>query len=239
MRARAIALVDPPSPVFRGRVRVGVCRAPPPCLGTARLRGILVLLLLLASGCAADPPISVSISSWRQSVERYIWDQGNGDPSVLRELSWDDRHRGFATFSDPMPSRSTDVDGLLLAHRQVEGRWFFVFLVAIVDHQSLRDLRPVALNVDQGIFQWNIAPDDDYALTHYRTWALPEDHTASGTGNISSAFPGPAEDFEVRINGRRITVLHAPSTAGWEVTVPPPSRSYPASREVGISEPGS
>src|SRR5579863_4204326 len=81
-----------------GRVRSATARRA--CLLRAPSRmawALLALTLLLISGCAVDGPSEpVSLSSWQKDLEQYVWDQANGDPDVLREMSWDDVHRGFA-----------------------------------------------------------------------------------------------------------------------------------------------
>ena len=44
---------------------------------------IAIFFLLAATGCQQE---QVSLHSWQDSVEHYIWDQANGDASVLRDL---------------------------------------------------------------------------------------------------------------------------------------------------------
>ena len=40
---------------------------------------IAILLLLASTGCQQQ---QVSLRTWQDSVENYVWDQANGDPSA-------------------------------------------------------------------------------------------------------------------------------------------------------------
>ena len=187
-----------------------------------RWRGNLlpVMLLLFVTGCANESGDPVSLPSWRQSVEQYVWDQGNGDPTVLRDMSWDDVHKGFAVMSDPLPRQSDDIIGLLVAHRVVEGQPYFVFLVASVYHQSLTELRPVALNVAAGDFHWINGSPSAPAYAAYKRWSDAEKWLGNANDPAPPPFPVPGDTFNVSINGDRVSIRHPESGASWEMRVP-------------------
>lgn len=171
-------------------------------------RTTALLLLAALSGCAADPPDPVSISYWQRSLEEYVWDRGNGDPIVLRDTSWDDVHKGFAVISDAMPDRSTDAIGLLLAHRRIADKPYFLFMLAIIKSDRVEDLRPVALSVEQARFHWVIGAENQPALQAYR----------HSTG--AARFPAADDPFQLTVTGTHVTVLHPESGAKWELAVP-------------------
>jgi hypothetical protein len=182
---------------------------------------LLVLLLLLPACCCgcAETPEPVTISSWQRSVERYVWDEGNGDPNVLRDLSWDDVHKGFAIMSDPEPARSTDAIGLLLGHRRVGQTGCFIFLVGLVDHQHLEDLRPVALYFEAGQFHRIVGPSDQQALSTYRR---DNPGGTAGPPSHGPAFPRQVDAFSLDVQGEQISIMDRSSGASWKLAVPPP-----------------
>lgn len=187
---------------------------------------LALVLLGLCPGCAqtAEP---VTLSSWQRSVERYIWDEGNGDPNVLRDMSWDDVHKGFSIVSDPQPARSTDAIGLLVGRRFVGQTGCFVFLVGLVNHQELQDLRPVALQVQAGHFHWAVGPPDQQALSVYRR-RVTDDVSESGDRSVLPVFPRGADVFKIDVQGRQIFITNQPTGATWTLNVP--STTAPSTR---------
>ena len=208
---------------FLGRARLLPSRIRRLSLGSAEalpshLRTVLMLLVMwLASGCAIEPHAGpVSLSSWQTNLEQYVWDRANGDPNVLRDMSWDDIHRGFAIISDPLPDRSTDAIGLLVAHQEIDHRPYFIFLFALIHEQVLQELRSVALNVEAGRFRWFIGAEDPAAFDRYKSFAN------------GSAFPAPDDLFNASIASDRITVTHDQSGASWKLDLTASSRPSPA-----------
>jgi hypothetical protein len=181
-----------------------------------RFLRISVVVSLFLAGCASEPPDPVSLASWQHDLETYVWDRGNGDPTVLADLSWDDVHRGFTVMSDPLPQRSTDFIGLLLGHRYIGGQPYFVFLLGSVREGILEDLRPVALQVDNGQFHWSVGLEDDDAMRRYRRWSK----MSSGAELQHPApppFPQADDSFQIEVDAERILILHLPSGAAWNL----------------------
>jgi hypothetical protein len=169
---------------------------------------LLLLPLLLGSGCGVEPPPEpVTFQSWQTNLEHYIWNEANGDPNVLRDMSWDDVHHGFAIISDALPDRSTDAIGLLVAHRKIGGEPCFVFLFALIRTRMPIEMRAVALNVTSGQFRWFVGADDLAALDRYRS--------VSGGG----VFPARADTFDVGFDGQQIVISHQQSGARWSVAI--------------------
>jgi len=192
--------------------------------------GLLVTALLLgqATGCASNSE-PVSVSSWQQSVEHYVWDQGNGDPNVLRDMSWDDVHKGFAVMSEAQPAQSNDAIGLLLGHPRVGDAPCFVFLVALVSHQQLESLQPVALRVQGGKFDWIIGRSSRPALDAYRRWEAqkPSDDSAGSGG---PPFPRAGDSFRVDVVNDELFITHQPTGISWSLTTPATARAVRPAR---------
>lgn len=194
----------------------------PLCAGSCGFRAawialVVVMFPLFDGGCGIEPSDPPTVQSWQQSLEKYVWDRGNGDPNVLADLSWDDIHRGFAVIGDPLPDRSTDQIGLLVAHRTLEDKPYFVFLLATVRCQDLAGLRAVALQVDGDAFNWTIGDDDPKALALFRNWSDANSARDAGQSLRHPLFPGSASTFVVTIEGDQFVIRHDESGAQWSV----------------------
>lgn len=178
---------------------------------------IFGMFVVLMGGCAievSDPP---TVQSWQQGLEKYVWDRGNGDPNVLADLSWDDVHHGFAVIGDPLPDRSTDQIGLLVAHRTFEGKPYFVFLLATVRNQELDSLRAVALQVEGKAFHWAVGEDDPKSLSAYRAWSDAGRAPPSDARVAPPPFPGRDGTFLVTVEQDQFVIVHRESGARWNV----------------------
>jgi hypothetical protein len=198
---------------------------------------LLLSLSWLLQGCAAEPGPRSPLDQWRQGLERYVWEQGNGDPAVLRDVSWDDVHPGFAILGDPLPDHSTDVFGLFVGRPRVGPRAYFVFLTAVVQNELIRDTRAVALDVDAGQFLWQEGPPDEAQTLLYRQ-AQPTASPAS-----VPQFPSRDDAFDVDAGDGQIIITHRQSGATWRVDLPdasatasPPTRP-PAPRTAAAPGP--
>lgn len=191
----------------------------------------VLTLLLCVGGCGIEPSDPPTIQSWQQSLEKYVWDRGNGDPNVLADLSWDDVHRGFAVIGDSLPERSVDQIGLLVAHRTFHGKPYFVFLLASVRYQELKGLRAVALRVEGDAFHWAIGDDDPKALALYQSWSDADRARDLSPGPKPPPFPADDTSFAVTIEEDRFVIRHHESGAQWRVQPASPvviTDSHPA-----------
>lgn len=178
-----------------------------------QLRGYhtLVTLLLATVGLGCAGPEPVTLQSWQRAVERYVWDAGNGDPAVLRDASWDDSHRGFALLGDALPDNSADAYGLLLGHRMVGSRPWFVFLFTIVDHRRVREARAVGLCVEKGSFNWAVGENDARVLASFARYE--SEHARPP----EEPFPAPGDQFSVSVVNDSATIKHLQTPARWHV----------------------
>lgn len=202
-----------------------------------RLPGLLAPALLWLGGCAAAP-----IRAWETSLERYVADQGNGDPNVLRAMDRDPAESDFnkigaAKGGVPFfsPTR-TDANGILVGRREVGGRGWYVFLVGTVQYRGefldfplddprLTDLRLVAFSGEPGKFDWITSPRDDEALALYTRPQLEhyrESHPDRADATEGPAiFPTPADVLKLTAEAPVIAVTDEHSGARWVAEIEP------------------
>jgi hypothetical protein len=191
-----------------------------PSLRLTRCLGLLALSLVALNGIGCG--MAVNMSTWQQSVERYVRDDGRGDPNVLRDLTLDENRHGFAMAGAEDPSHGTDAKGLLLGHKMVGGRPWYIYLVGIVKDQKVDEIHLAALAVRDGNFKWVVSPKSNEALHMYRNY---------NEGLGKQRFPGrknapveyssfPRMDvFDLTLDNNHITVVHKPSGAWWDINL--------------------
>jgi len=177
----------------------------------------LAIILCILTGCsepgAGPPPLDVSFQTWQRSVEQYVVDVGNGDANALRDGTIWSGQRGFALIREPSIERSTDAIGLLLGHRVISDRLWFIYLVALVERNSISDVRLLGLCCDAGNFDW--VAGETSALREYKS------HRAdTSEDSPSPAFPGADDAFELTVVASHVTVTESNSAARWEMNVP-------------------
>jgi hypothetical protein len=180
----------------------------------------IIILLLMAGGCQKR----VTLDSWKQSVEHYVWSEANGDASVLRDLPTSSVHKGFSVISENSPHQATDIHGVLLGHRQIAGQNFFVFLVGVNQKQKVSDIRLAAMQPSPEGFVWHMTRKNSESFTAYRNFkdaawrALFPDRQNPPWSH--SGFPGEGDQFKLSIAGSRVTATHQQSGANWTLEVP-------------------
>ncbi|HWE97773.1 MAG TPA: hypothetical protein VG269_27710 [Tepidisphaeraceae bacterium] len=177
----------------------------------------MVVLVAFPCGCTADRSDPPTIQTWRQSLEKYVWEHANGDPNVVADMSWDDVHKGFAVIGEPLADRSTDQIGLLVAHKLLNGKPFFLFVLGTVRQQKLEGICAVALQVEGEAFYWTVGPDDPKSLGLYRAWSDADRTQAGPREPVPPPFPRVEESFEVTIENDQFVIRHRESGARWEV----------------------
>ncbi len=195
-------------------------------------------LTLIATGCAGS---SKPIRAWQASVETYIADHGNGDVNALRNIAQRPSHKTFdlidaSSGGIPVVAPShTDVNGLLLGHRFINGRKWYLFLVGALhydgrfeniplDDPQLRDVRILALCSDRGTLRWIVGRVNEQALARYRrrqqeTWRRRHPGRADADP-VPSRFPTDHDNFKLSISAVSVTVVDEPSGAQWALAIP-------------------
>lgn len=199
----------------------------------ALVAGVLTLSIL--GGCATSGR-SVDLEDWQDGVEKYVADQGQGDPNVLRNNTWRGTQKGFSVIGGAVPQTSTDVNGILLAFQPIHNDYYYVFLVGQTKQQVVRDIRLALLTSEQGELRWIVSKPDPAALEQYisnkkQVWetALP---TQSPPPDYLS-FPSMLDEFEVTTTDDRVSVTHLPSGAEWVVSLRQGGQRYSPSTPTG------
>jgi hypothetical protein len=164
------------------------------------------------------------MSGWRDAVERYVKEEGGGDPSVLEELTLDrpGTTHGFALLGGDRATESTDARAILLAHRPIDGQLWFIYLVGIVQNQRTTDIRLAALHAEGAKFAWKTGKEDKAALQRYQQYT---EQLAADLGKRDApptnytTFPRPEDQFDWSIDGNQITATHRQSGASWELSL--------------------
>lgn len=199
-----------------------------------------ILLLTVLVGCAARAPhpgpaetqtqadlaertAKELVSVWEAQLDRYIAQEGAGDPAVLLQMralhSRDVLRPARITFDAldvdaGVPSRDGwDVEGLLIGKQSNGAHNWYVFLVGIVSRggyrpSSIQDIRLVALSARGGRLSWAMSPPDRDAVQRYR---------AAFRGSAVIRFPGETDEFILRLDDDRAWVQEVRSGATWSL----------------------
>jgi hypothetical protein len=184
-------------------------------------RGLPILVLIfLAAGCGQQ----VTLRAWRNEVEHYVWDQGNGDPTVLRDVPTAGSWKGFSIISENDAASSTDVNGVLLGHRAIGSKNYFVYLVGLVEKQQVRDIRLALMDELGDGYEWRSSRRNNESLKAYgdfktSQWKKLFPDRAEGPWNYSG-FPGEGDVFKIAVAGNRVTATHEASGAQWTLELP-------------------
>jgi hypothetical protein len=194
---------------------------------------LVCALLLCVTGCSGGGSSAKSIQSFQTGVEQYLA-QRNNDPEALREVTLEDNRHGFAVLGGQDPRKSTDQRGLLLAHKPIGDRPWFVYLVGTVKKDVVQDLRVVALSATGGNPVWRVGPKNAAAFKQYRDAAMKDWRDHGGGSDPKSkppvqytTFPRASDAFEVSTSGTLIRAKHVESGAEFTVDishVPPPAK---------------
>jgi len=191
------------------------------------MRRLQIIALLIFTGIVAGcSSAKKPLKRWQSSVESYITEQADGNYNALRNVNNTDRpsQKNFKlinAMSGGIPiiaSSTTDVNGLLLAHRNIDGNNWYIFLVGTVkydgkfkniplDDPVVKDVRLIALSGDFDNPVWAVGSKSEVANDQYPR-------------NAKSTFPSGYEAFEVAIAGQQITVVDQRSKAHWALSIP-------------------
>jgi hypothetical protein len=183
---------------------------------------ISLLLLCFTPGCTSGR--RVTIPDWQQSVGEYVKHEGDGRASVLRDVTIRGGRRGFAVLGNAIPARAQDVVGVLLAHRTIAGRPTFVYLVAQVVRQQVKDVRLALLSDQEGQLNWLISPESDGVLRTYLQWRKGRwqgPYPGRDKPPLTyQGFPLDEDAFDLAVGNDEVAAEHPASGARWAVRVP-------------------
>jgi hypothetical protein len=176
----------------------------------------LGVLLLLATGCGTH----VSVPAWQKTIDRYIDEQANGDPTALRDLHAAGDIPGVSLISKNYTYDSDDARGVLLGHRMIDGSPWFIFIVGMVDHGHVDDIRIAARTIHDGKPRWATSPRSREAFHTYRSWNLSEGRKRfPGRKTLPPeyrGFPRESDYFVLEVSDSGVVrVSHEESGARW------------------------
>jgi len=185
---------------------------------------LVVFALLSATGCAARRPLE----AWQKEVTRFVVVEGNGDPSCLRDTSDLRSRRGgrpvplTVSSIDAPATRSRDARGVLVGQCQVNGRPWYVFLLAIVDfdrgqQSDIESVRPIALTADAEGVHWFTPRNGDEAPPAYLESSRRQKNVLA---TRYASFPGPRDVFDMDTRGGDVTITERTSGARWTLQLP-------------------
>ncbi len=198
-------------------------------------------LMLPMTGCATP----TAVESWQSSLERYVAEHGHGDLNVLRRADRPPSESDFGligatTAGFPfIAPRRTDANGVLLGHRKIADRSWFVYVVGMVEYRGwfvnwaldqprVMDIRLIALSEQGGEFTWMTSEPDAAALERYcgpqrERWRRSDPSRADAT-DTPSVFPTDADQFQITVEPGGVWVVDRHSDAAWELTAIRPPR---------------
>lgn len=193
-----------------------------------------LVLILISTAFAVGCSSSTALEAWEQSVETYVMEQASGDVTALRATGDGQGRPHFGLIGAdhggiPLiaPVR-TDINAVLLAHREIAGSPWFVFLAGEVKYDNSFDVIPLddpelvevhlaAVRRNERGLVWIVGASNPAAVARYRSAQLP----APNHGEGRSTFPTDADQFEVSIDSTTIIVTDVRSGARWSVDLSP------------------
>ncbi len=129
---------------------------------------------------------------------------------------------------------------MLLGHRDIDDRSWFVYLVGMVEYRGwivawpldqprVVDIRLIALSKRAGEFMWlATAPDanalEQYCLPQREQWRRSDPGRGDAT-DTPSVFPTDADAFQMTVEDAAVTVVDRRSAAQWTLRLRPPQAS--------------
>lgn len=182
-------------------------------------------------GCASNSPIEM----WQAQVEGYIQREGNGNPNAVRNLSTSPTRKEFGVIGREkgvLGKTRTDALGVLVGHRKIGGRYWFIFLVGVAqyrgglidvtfDYPSVQDIRAIAFCKHNGGYLWTVGHEDEARVAQYirpqeADWR--KSHPSRAGAKIPyPQFPTPKDRYRLSIDGRTVTVHEDHSGAHWQL----------------------
>ena len=192
------------------------------------------LIAGVASGCTGPDPVK----AWQSSLEQYVSVEGHGDLNALRRTDRAPSESDFGLIGASsagfpfIAPRRTDANGVLLGHRLIDDRNWYLYLVGMVEYRGsfvdwplddprVTDIRLIGLcRSDGGVgVDWRVGESTLVALERY---CLPQrqrwqrsDLTRAGSLDSPTVFPTDADMFELTVGAETMKVIDQHSKAEW------------------------
>lgn len=180
-----------------------------------------MVLCSIGTGCGSK---HASLADWRRSVMQRASNDGGGELSFLRDPVGRSERRRFDVIGTDSPDESTDVKGVLLGRREINGRPWLVFLVGSVKERRVEDIRVAMLSDDASKSKWMMSSADHEALDLYRQYkqkawqALHPDRSEPPMRAME--FPAESDVYRLEQDDAGISIIEANSGARWTLKVP-------------------
>lgn len=184
----------------------------------------LAMLSALCAGCGGSSR-PVTMDTWRSSAIKFTTDQANGDSAALRDTSIGGVPSTFAVIGAKSPDASTDVAGVLLGRRSVQGRDWLVFLVGSTTKRQVTDIHVAMMSDGTGPTEWREGVSDAAALKAYRDAGASKYRMPDSTGKPLPKpewFPREQDAFSLEVSGDRVSVTDRNSGAKWTLSLAAP-----------------
>lgn len=199
-----------------------------------KLLGICSALAIIVSGagCASK---HVSLESWRTSLEQYAVNHASGDLHFLRDDAGAASRPRFAVIGADSPDESTDIVGVLLGRRTIQGRDWLVFLVGTLKSQSIEDVRVALLADAPEPYRWEISQPDPAALQVYRqsketAWRALHPNR-NEPPRLAMTFPADEDVYRLEVAGNTISITEEHSRAKWTLVLGEMADDSPAQKQ--------
>ena len=192
------------------------------------------LIVGVAGGCAGPDPVK----AWQSSLEQYVAIEGHGDLNALRRTDRAPSENDFGLLGASrvgfpfIAPRRTDANGVLLGHRLIDDRHWYLYLVGMVEYRGsfvdwplddprVTDIRLIGVSGTDGDMDWRVGESTLVALERY---CLPQrerwrrsDPSRTGSDDAPTVFPTDADVFELTVGAEVAKVIDQHSKAEWTV----------------------
>ena len=180
-----------------------------------------VTLELSMIGCASK---RITMREWQGNLDQFAATQADSDLIFLRERPEDSPRKQFVVIGAKSPDDSTDVTGLLLGRRHIQGDDWVLFLLGSVNDRIVQDIR-VALRSDSPAQpKWLIGRADSSSVAQYRRFKqdawLTSNPTQKQVPKALLGFPSEEDVYQLETAGNTISVTESKSGARWTLVVP-------------------
>lgn len=188
-----------------------------------------ITLMAGMMGCSSK---RVTMHAWQGELDEFAATHADGDLIFLREdagggIGGDGAgslRQQFGVLAAKSPDDSTDVMGVLLGRRNIQGEDWLVFLIGSVKQRIVQDIR-VALRSDSPTqSKWLLGRADSASVAQYRRFK--QDPWLSANPNQKQApaallgFPSEQDVYQLETAGNTVSVLESKSGARWTLVLP-------------------
>lgn len=185
-----------------------------------------------AGGCTGPNPVE----AWQTSLEQYVTVEGHGDLNKLRRTDRAPSESDFGLIGASragfpfIAPRRTDANGVLLGHRLIDDRHWYVYLLGMVEYRGqfvdwplddprVTGIRLIALSGNNGGIDWRVGEStlvglERYCLPQRERWQR-SDPTRTGSDDAPTVFPTDTDVFELTVGPEVVKVIDQHSKAEW------------------------